>query len=449
MSLRVQLLIEVGPRHGNQGVIPGESITCSLDLGPSWVRYRAAKGREVTLDFESRRRIELDADSGRVEDNALLATLGLRAIELPNRAHIAGVLEAGGASVPGFSPVFTEHQLAVLDPGRRTTMTPAEPATGFGAMLKGMFSRRTALDIEVAPRDPDVTYSHAGELLMAHSTRGTDATPEHVRAFVQFVRYRFGGHPLVLERLAAQKRIPEALRLRALTPMNLDDAAVSIRVTETCEIADEPPSRHGAPAIFEDPQEPIDAILLEQYSRRFRDDRPPPSERLADALSAAREGRVFEALLAFLALSLEQPVSMPPALADAVNASPDPRIAPVVGAQPRNADEARANADALATLRAEVDVHAEPLLAMEAAIRVYVDEVERAKELYVEALKLNPWLLGAYKDLGDCYLREYGMARAWRCWDAARRLAPSHPLLREVDKLEQRLVAEHPEYVRV
>lgn len=330
-------------------------------------------------------------------------------------------------------------------------MAPTEPvaATGLGARIKGIFSRRTAFDLEVATRDASVTYSHAGEVLVAHSTRGTDATPEHVRAFVQFVRYRFGGHPLVLDRLASQKRIPETLRLRALMPTNLDDGAVSIRVTETREVAHAPPLHHGAPAIFAEPEEPIDAILLEQDSRSFRDDRPPPDARLADATAVAREGRVFEALLAFIALSLEHPVSMPPALADAVKASPDPHTAMVAGAQPRNADEARAHADALAALRAKVDAHAEALLAMEAAIRASLDEVERAKELYVEALKLNPRLLGAYKDLGDCYLREYEMDRAWRCWDAARRLAPSHPMLRDVDGLEQRLVAEHPEYVRV
>jgi hypothetical protein len=149
-----------------------------------------------------------------------------------------------------------------------------------------------AFDIEVATRDAEVTYSHAGELLVAHSTRGADATPEHVRAFVQFVRYRFGGHPLVLARLASQQRIPETLRLRALMPVNLDDGAVSIRVTETREVAPEPPLRHGAPAIFAEPAEPIDAILLEQDSRSLRDDRPPAGVRLAEVSRITLDGSI-------------------------------------------------------------------------------------------------------------------------------------------------------------
>lgn len=441
MSLRVQLLLEIGPSHVDQGEVPGQSIDCWLELGPSWIRYREGQGREVALDFATRRRIEIDVDAGQVDDTALLATLGLRAIELPNRAHIASVIAAGGAAAPGFGPVFTEHQLAVLDPDRRTTMTPAEAGAAAGA--------GAAFDIEVAARDAEVTYSHAGELLVAHSTGGTAAAPEHVRAFVQFVRYRFGGHPLVLERLAAQARIPEALRLRALVPTNLDDSAISLRVTGASESTEVPPPRQVAPAIFEEEPEPVDAILLAQYARGFRDDRPAPDVRLTGALAVARQGRVLEGLLAFLALSLEQPVAMPLALADAVKASRDPRLAPIVGARPGSADEARANADALGALRDEVDAHAEALFAMEAALRAALNEIEWAKALYIEALALNPWLVGAYKDLGDCYLREYEMTRAWRCWDAARRLAPTHPLLREVDGLEQGLVAKHPEYVRI
>jgi len=89
MSLRVQLLIEVGPEHGNQGVITSEPTACSLDLGAKWVRYREGKGHEVTLDFESRRRLVFDAESGELDDNSLLTTLGFRAAELPNRACIA------------------------------------------------------------------------------------------------------------------------------------------------------------------------------------------------------------------------------------------------------------------------------------------------------------------------------------------------------------------------
>jgi len=265
---------------------------------------------------------------------------------------------------------------------------------------------------------------------------------------VQFVRYRFGGHPLVLNRLAALKRIPEAVRLRALSARDFDDRAVWIRVTETCETADESPSRQGTPTIF-DEHTAIRTILLEQYARNFRDDRPSPGVRVGEALAMAREGRVLQGLLAFLALALEQPVSMPRELIAAVKASPDPRIATLVGPPARNADEGRARADALAALRAEVHTHADILLAMEAGARVSLNEGTRGEELYLEALKLNPRLLGAYRDLGFYYRDAYRPDRAWRCWEAARRIAPSHPMLREVDEYEQRLVADHPEYVRI
>jgi tetratricopeptide (TPR) repeat protein len=445
MSLLVQLLIEVGPRHTNRGVITTEPTACSLELGANWLRYREGKGYEVTLDFASRRCILFDADTGQVDDNSLLTTLGHRVASLGKRAGIAGVLDAGGASGHGFGAVFLEHQLAIVHPAGHTTMTPIRSTApaGFSAMIKNVFSRRPTFDIEVATRGSEITYSHAGQVLVAHSERATDAAPEYVWAFAQFVRYRFGGHPLVLNRLASQQRIPEALRLRALSPMSFDDGAVSIRVTDTRETAHEPPSRDGIPAIF-DQHLAIHAILLEEYSRNFRDDRPSADVRLAEASNLAHEGRILEALLAFFALSLEQPVSVPPALAGAVKSSTDPRVATLVS-QPRNADEALARADALAALRAELDTHPDTLLAMEAATRVSLNEGQRAEQLYVEALKLNPLLLGAYRDLGYYYLG-YRPDLAWRCWDAARRIAPSHPMLRDVDEYEQRLVADHPEY---
>jgi len=53
----------------------------------------------------------------------------------------------------------------------------------------------------------------------------------------------------------------------------------------------------------------------------------------------------------------------------------------------------------------------------------------KAKELFGEALKDNPHITGAYKDLGGLYFNEYNAVLAWRCWDVARKILPSHNML--------------------
>jgi tetratricopeptide (TPR) repeat protein len=69
-----------------------------------------------------------------------------------------------------------------------------------------------------------------------------------------------------------------------------------------------------------------------------------------------------------------------------------------------------------------------------------------AIELLARAIEANPRLTGAYKDLGDLYLQDWDMERAWRCWDIARGIAPSHPLLRGVADYEQMLLERYLEY---
>jgi len=73
-------------------------------------------------------------------------------------------------------------------------------------------------------------------------------------------------------------------------------------------------------------------------------------------------------------------------------------------------------------------------------------QTETARDLILEALESNPFLAGAYKDLGDKYLREFDMANAWASWDHMRRLNPEHQLAPVIDGLEQQIRQKHPVY---
>jgi tetratricopeptide (TPR) repeat protein len=70
----------------------------------------------------------------------------------------------------------------------------------------------------------------------------------------------------------------------------------------------------------------------------------------------------------------------------------------------------------------------------------------KGPDLILEALEQNPFLAGAYKDLGDKYLRTYWMQDAWICWDRMREINPNHSLATSINNFEQRLKQQFPDY---
>jgi hypothetical protein len=44
---------------------------------------------------------------------------------------------------------------------------------------------------------------------------------------------------------------------------------------------------------------------------------------------------------------------------------------------------------------------------------------------------------------------DYDFRRAWLCWQRARSIAPTHPVLEAVAAYERKLEADHPEYFRI
>lgn len=66
--------------------------------------------------------------------------------------------------------------------------------------------------------------------------------------------------------------------------------------------------------------------------------------------------------------------------------------------------------------------------------------------LFLNALKNNMLLTAVYRDLGDFWGERYETVKAWECYELARRLNASHPILEPINKREQRLEKEHPEF---
>jgi hypothetical protein len=101
---------------------------------------------------------------------------------------------------------------------------------------------------------------------------------------------------------------------------------------------------------------------------------------------------------------------------------------------------------ALAELRKEPGNAGYMLDVFQGNALLQVGDGKGGEEHLLSALSVNPYLLGAWKDLGSHYYQSFDAAKAWACWDAARRVNPQHPMLLPVTQMENRLRTTFPEF---
>ncbi len=113
----------------------------------------------------------------------------------------------------------------------------------------------------------------------------------------------------------------------------------------------------------------------------------------------------------------------------------------------RFTDEATAqqNLDLLGSIDRSVLQHAYIIDIMIATGRRKLNDTAGAIKLLIGVLEKNPYIAGVYNDLGDIFYSSYDKATAWSCWDAARQLAPNHPMLTPIIELESGLVSKMSE----
>ena len=169
---------------------------------------------------------------------------------------------------------------------------------------------------------------------------------------------------------------------------------------------------------------------------------------VAEGVAAAQAGRMLKAILAFLERTLVSGDDLPPEFSahrEAITADANVK-AFLQALRPANAEEARAAIATMSRLQLLVPRKAYALAMYKANFSTNLGEPDAAAKDFHAALAKNPLLTGVWKDLGFIHYNGYDAPGAWRCWDAARRIAPQHGMLSQVTKLEAQMLAEHPEY---
>jgi hypothetical protein len=111
-----------------------------------------------------------------------------------------------------------DHQLALRDPSLQTTLggSLSKPEAKRERGWRSLFNKHRH-DIEIRSDRDGWLAEAAGRRWLSCSDDGP-RIPDAVRAYVQFLRYRYGGHPLLLDQLASLRFLLQELTLHALAP---------------------------------------------------------------------------------------------------------------------------------------------------------------------------------------------------------------------------------------
>ena len=389
-------------------------------LGEHFISVRDGHTLSV-LDFATRRRYMIDTAASTYDTYSLFDVAGFRRFEIEHRKGMAGALQAGGLQAHVTPLVYEEQSLSVPAARRRNALLPQ--------VLDGA-----------------VLWSLDGQPLLRLDIAGSPVSGDDAVAFAQYLRYTWGGHPLVLKMLAGGKRIPAAFTLHY--------QEVGGAVTRHFRIS---AMTAGAPATYTlSAYRPrplaADAPVLERVLAQAALP-PPPGPQAHPALRAEAE-RLFAAEKPFEAfLSMLEDHFSTGALVDKL--SPQQQLA-MQACQPIHdltrallAKDKEGIQAALATVQGLRQQHGleQPVLALfEGNLRAKLGQWPEATALYLQVLQAKPQMAAVYQDLGDALLAQFDAPNAWRSWDAGRAMAPSLRQFRKVNDLERSLLHDYPAF---
>ncbi len=431
LELRFDATIKVVPDEGLVLTDPSKKPKTTTDANP--IRVVLGPGRIVDEkrgivrihDFGKRRLLTIDGAAKRYTDESLFPVLGFRVMELQNRVGLAGALEVAKLKVVPMPVPLSEHLFSLDDP-----------------KTKAKIDRKVEAGM--------VSLSWEGKPLLAFSEKVAAVGPDDRARFVQFVRYIHGGHPEVLKALEALDGVPERLVIAQRDGFRRTTTVLELKAH--AQVAELPIAFEGLDRGFpEGLGEPFRKLV-----ETARSQGPKDYARRAEAL-VERQQRAFadgKGLDGFLALSehgLQTGGKMPGLDAEraraVLGADDDARLLMTALQPPADADGAARAIATLKDLNDRSDERSRHMLKIfEANNRTAKGEADKAEGLFVEALTVNPSIVGAWKDLGDLHVRRYDMVGAWICWDIARAIYPEHRMMRPVLDFEAQLLKDYPEY---
>lgn len=407
------------PIEGTKIVPPDQHRSLVVFLAERVIVIDDGDARTV-YDFANRRQVQIDLKAKTRIDYSLYATPALRMFEWQNRSGIRRALAA--AKMPpreGMSVIDDEHTLSIQD------------------------QRSSPLQVST-----DATYrifSDGNRTLFRETLHTTPLPPAEARRFAQFVCNMAAGHPQIIEHLGAANAVPDEW---TMTTYLAGITTTTLHVLSVQAVDDVPMDVTGyAPRQTPAGGDAIDRILdrgMNMASSELDTERRLNTEATAKAFA---DGRTLDGFLSSLERALmtgETPTFTDPQRAAFGGDDATTRTRIALGA--RDKTTYAAAIESFVQLRAATTTNAHVLAIWEANDRRQLGDLQSGQKLFIEVLAKHPAIAGVYKDLGDTLLGSYDTLRAWRAFDAGRRIGPAFANFRAVDQLEQQIATKHPEY---
>jgi hypothetical protein len=409
-----------GMKAEGEAVQPSDkSFPLIVTLGHQYL-ITEAEGTRTIYDFERLRILRITLASARYTDDSLYLDIGFRALEFQNRLMLGSALQAGKVAANPMEPVLVEQLFSLSNPKGNT-------------------------HIEQRHTDGAVEFFSGKQQLMTVSDRTRELPPGYQAEYWRFLRYYAGGHPKAYAALSPVNGVPENITF-VLTNMGTETRGIALN-----SIAATPDTRYSLEGLTHAPpdQEPARTLnLLGADAPAKLAERMDTTVKARDA--AIAQGHVLEAVLFNMALLIMRGdgTSLAPWLAEHREAIQNDESARLLSASLASQDPASAP-KVLQTLTGLHDQSGNAgymLDVFEGNTLFSMRDGKSGADHLLAALKVNPYLLGAWSDLAGHYYQSYEVDKAWACWDAARRVDPQHKMLLRITEMERQLRTAFPEF---
>lgn len=396
-----------------------ETFPLTVTLGHQYLAVEA-RGTRTIYDFSRLRILRLNLATKRYTDDSLYTDIGFRAVEFQNRIVLGSALQTAKVATNPMPPALLEQLFSLTNAQGQTT-------------------------IDQTQADGESTFLWQQQKLASISERTRELPAGYQSEYWRFLRYYAGGHPKIYAALASVQGVPEKITF-VLTNMQTETRQITLNAIHT-----EPDAAYSLDgfAPLSPNQAPYGTLKLlgpdaaAQLSKRA-------AAVVRDRDTALAQGQVFNAVLANMALLFITGDST--GTTDWLEQNRD-RVQSDQSAQalvaslgPKDSNSAPAAVQALAMLRKQPVAYGYVLGIFQGNTLLGVRDDKAGAEHLLAALAVNPYLLGAWKDLGGSYYQAFQAEKAWACWDAARRVNPQHPMLLQITQLEDQLRTGFPEF---
>ncbi len=396
------------------------------------------KNSKTIYDFASREIRTVESGKHQYGTQSLLALVAYRNDELINRFMLGKIMSSAKLKKPGdsenlFDKFYSEAMLGVNNPK-------------FSSNYKAALRKLTDRDI----------YEYNGQTVTTVKDSSAGLSGQQALQFNRYLANTTMIHPTIRRQLSSRGKVPQELS------WYIENAPVG-RTRVTLKLLKYSPDSYKM-NLSDLSEAPSNSPLLSPLYVKLKEagyKRPVNSQEMSvnKFKQFVQKKSYLDALLTLSEYGMEtgeHQIYLLQSISKQMQSDADSQKLAKGCRAPENEEEARASLAALDSIDRKkyeksylLDIFRANLikdLAAHGAEKINTSGERKPELAFVSALKVNPFITGAYYDLGE-YLRTlFKHTEAWECFKIARKLKPGHPFQKNLDETEEKLIRENPEF---